>query len=86
MNVSSKILLPHTGININSVHVITGGIDKQYSFVAGSDIRKDNLISGAKYRIQATHPSVNASFDDTLSFVVASNSSSTTIVRVCIVL
>lgn len=63
--------------------VISGGIDKQYSFVAGSDIRKENLTSGAKYRIQATHPSVNASFNDTLSFVLASNSSSTTIVRVC---
>lgn len=63
--------------------MISGGIDKQYSFVAGSDIRKENLTSGAKYRIQATHPSVNASFDDTLSFVLASNSSSATIVRVC---
>ena len=63
--------------------MIAGGIDKKYSFVAGSDIRKDNLTSGAQYRIQATHPSVNASFDDTLSFVLASNSSSATIVRVC---
>ena len=63
--------------------VISGGIDKQYSFVVGQDIRKENLTSGAKYRIQATHPSLNASFDDTLSFVLASNSSSATIVRVC---
>ena len=63
--------------------VISGGMDKHYSFVAGSDIRKENLTSGAKYRIQATHPSVNASFNDTLSFVLASNSSSSTIVRVC---
>ena len=60
----------------------TGGSDKLYRFVKGSDIRKDNLTSGAQYRIQATHPSMNTSFDDSLSFVLASNSSSVTIVRV----
>ena len=59
-----------------------GGSDKLYKFVKGSDIRKDNLTSGAQYRIQATHPSVDAKFNDSLSFVLASNSSSVTIVSV----
>ena len=65
------------------VLLCAGGSDKVYKFIQGTDIRNDNLTSGAQYRIQATHPSVNASYTDALSFILASNSSSATIVRVC---
>ena len=68
---------------IHTIILAAGGIDKKYKFVQGTDFRKENLTSGAKYRIQATHPSINASFSDDLSFVLASNSSSATVVRVC---
>jgi len=59
-----------------------GGADSRYTFVNGTDYTKDNITSGVKYQLQAIHRTLVHHYNDTLDFLVISNSSDMSIARV----
>ena len=59
-----------------------GGADGRYTFVNGTDYTKDNITGGVQYQLQGIHRTLVHHYNDTLDFLVISNSSDMTIVRV----
>ena len=63
---------------------IVGGADGKYKLVNTTDLRPKKLKSGAQYLVQTVHitSSNNVQFNDTVNFVLSSNTSIATVVRV----
>ena len=53
-----------------------------YTFVNGTDLRQYHLKSGAQYLLQGFHTTLKMHYNDTLDFLVISNSTTETVVRV----
>lgn len=60
----------------------SGGADGRYTFVNGTDLRPYKLKSGAQFLLQGIHTTLKMHYNDTLDFLIASNSTSESFVRV----
>ena len=54
----------------------------RYTFVNSTDYRKDMIP--VKYQLQAIHTTKVMKYNDTLNFLISSNESMKTLVKVCI--
>ena len=68
-------------IKIN-FHFRQGGDDGRYTFINSSDLRPYKIPSGAQFLMQAMHATLVHHYNDTLNFLLLSNSTSETIVHV----
>lgn len=60
----------------------TGGADGRYKYVNSTDLRQFKLLGGVQYTLQAVHTTSKYHYNDTMNMIVASNSSSVTILKV----
>ena len=60
----------------------SGGPDKRYTFVNEEDYRSDKIPSGVKYQLQAIHTTLEHKYNDTLNFLIRSNTSEVTLLEV----
>ena len=58
-----------------------GGADGRYTFVNGTDYTQAHIKGGVQYQLQGIHRTLVHHYNDTLDFLVISNSSNVTIVR-----
>ena len=70
--------------SIISMCVYIGGNDGRYTYVNSSDLRPYHIKSGAQFLMQAVHTTMTHHYNDTLNFLLLSNSTSETIVHVSI--
>ena len=64
------------------LYIHTGGPDGRYTFVNEEDYRSDKIKSGVKYQLQAIHTTLVHHYNDTLNFLIRSNTSEITFLEV----
>ena len=62
--------------------LLLGGADGRYTYVNEEDYRKDKIPSGVKYQMQAIHTTLVHHYNDTLNFLIRSNSSDVSFIEV----
>ena len=68
--------------SMSYVHLTTGGDDGRYTYVNSSDLRPYKIPSGAQFLLQAFHTTLTHHYNDTLNFLLLSNSTTETVVHV----
>ena len=61
---------------------VIGGVDGQYTYINSSDLRPYKEKSGAQFLLQAMHTTLSHHYNDTLNFLLLSNSTKDTVVHV----